>query len=194
MRPEATVEVVRADGVAEPLSRFLTRLLKGGGLSVSEVSRRSGLSRSYLYVLMDENQTPTTEALIALLDAAGCEAVRPAGAWDDAEIAFKWAGGAHLVRYPPSDRRSTRARNAMRSLKRGSDSWASPVDDQPLEVFGVQASAAAAGAEYDMRAGGRRTAANERQLLLGQLLEAAGGLDEDRIRLLVEHARILGRS
>lgn len=177
--------VVRSDGSSEPLSRFLTRVLKGGGLSVSEVSRRSGLSRSYLYVLMDDEQTPTTESLVTLLAAAGCEDVRPADPWEEGDLAFRWQGDDLWVRYPDTSKRSTRSRNTMRSLSRGADAWSAPPSPMPIS--------AAAAASYDMTDAGSRSPAGDRQLLLGQLLEAASDLDEARLRLLVEHARLLRR-
>ena len=48
---------------------------------------------------------------------------------------------------------------------------------------------------YDLSVGSAPPSpASDRQQLLGELLDSAGDLDPDRLRLLVEHARLLGRA
>ena len=47
--------VLDDSGHAERLSTFLTHLLKGSELGIAEIARRAHLSRSFLYLLMDDD-------------------------------------------------------------------------------------------------------------------------------------------
>lgn len=192
MGTEGYAEVVTVDGRAQPLSGFLTTLLKGGDVGISEIARRANLSRSFLYLLMDDEQVPSVESLIALLESAGCEDVRAADPGEPGDLAFRWRSEDLWVRLPMTGKRAARSRQTLRSWNRTTSpnsarsSAALPMPSAQEELF--------LGASYSMGAGSAQPSfVGDRQRLLGELLEAASAMDEDRLRLLIEHARILRR-
>ncbi len=192
MGTEDDAEVVAVDGRAQPLSRFLTTLLKGGDVGISEIARRANLSRSFLYLLMDDEQVPSVESLIALLEAAGCEEVRAADPGEPGDLAFRWRSEDLWVRLPATGKRAARSRQTLRSWNRTTNS--SPSRSFAPPQLRLEQEGLFAGASYSMVAGSAEpTSVGDRQRLLGELLEAAGAMDEDRLRLLIEHARLLRR-
>ena len=130
--------------------------------------------------------------LIALLEAADCEDVRAADPGEPGDLAFRWRSEELWVRLPATGKRAARSRQTLRSWNRTASPSSSPSAAPPRsqaqdDLF--------AGARYSMVAGSAGPAAvGERQRLLGELLDAAGAVDEDRLRLLIEHARLLRRS
>ena len=192
MGTEDDAEVVAVDGRAQPLSGFLTTLLKGGDVGISEIARRANLSRSFLYLLMDDEQVPSVESLIALLEAAGCEDVRAADAGEPGDLAFRWRSEELWVRLPATGKRAARSRQTLRSWNRTTSP--SPYRSSTPPPMPAGQDDLFAGARYSMVAGSPEpTSVGDRQRLLGELLEAAGAMDEDRLRLLIEHARLLRR-
>lgn len=154
-------------------------------MSVSQLSRDSSLSRSFLYLLKDDRQVPSLDTLVALFEAIGVDEVRPSEPGEPGELAIQVDGKPFWIRFPSSHRRTERSRTALQSFA-ASGSWA---DEEPLMV-------AAAPATYSRGSGSgyTRSAKNdERQRLLSELLAAAGELDKERLRLLLDHARLLGR-
>jgi hypothetical protein len=67
-------------------------------------------------------------------------------------------------------------------------------DDPEITESRRAGSAARAGTSYSRDSGFARAAkADPRQRRLGELMAAAADLDEDRLELLLQHARLLGR-
>ena len=186
--------VLDDSGHAERLSTFLTHLLKGSELGIAEIARRAHLSRSFLYLLMDDEQVPSVESLVAVFEAAGCTDVRAADPGEPGEIAFTWLEHERWVRLPADGKRAARSRATLRTLNSSQGSRMT----EPPPPSSRRQSAAPSGAvamSYDLSVGSAPPSpASDRQQLLGELLDSAGDLDPDRLRLLVEHARLLGRA
>jgi transcriptional regulator with XRE-family HTH domain len=183
-----------------PLGDFVFRLAKESGESVSELARRSGLSRSFLYLLKDDRQVPSIDSLVALFEAAGAEEVRVPEPGERGDLVVRIRGEDHRVSLPDAGKRAARSRSAIRSLNAGTTSgaaYASLDSGPPPDITRAMASPSArawspAGPGGDW-AGAAPTPPDERKRLLGALLESAAGLDAERLALLVEHARLLGR-
>jgi hypothetical protein len=181
---DITVAVDRR-GRTTPLGEFVFRIVEERGMSVSQLSRDSSLSRSFLYLLKDDRQVPSLDTLVSLFEAIGVDEVRPSDPGEPGELAIQVDGKPFWIRFPASHRRTERSRTALQSFA-ASGSWA---DEEPLMV-------AAAPASYSRSSGSgyTRSAKNdERQRLLSELLAAAGELDKERLRLLLDHAKLLGR-
>ena len=181
---DITVAVDRR-GRTTPLGEFVFRIVEERGMSVSQLSRDSNLSRSFLYLLKDDRQVPSLDTLVALFEAIGVDEVRPSEPGEPGELAIQVDGKPFWIRFPSTHRRTERSRTALQSFA-ASGSWA---DEEAMMV-------AAAPASYSRSSGSgyTRSAKNdERQRLLSELLAAAGELDKERLRLLLDHAKLLGR-
>lgn len=173
-------------GRTTPLGEFVFRIVEERGMSVSQLSRDSNLSRSFLYLLKDDRQVPSLDTLVALFEAIGIDEVRPSEPGEPGELAIRVDDKPFWIRFPSSHRRTERSRTALQSFA-ASGSWA---DEEPTRMAAApQASHSKAAAS-----GYTRSPRNdERQRLLGELLSAAGELDKERLRLLLDHAKLLGR-
>jgi len=60
---DITVAVDRR-GRTTPLGEFVFRIVEERGMSVSQLSRDSSLSRSFLYLLKDDRQVPSLDTLV----------------------------------------------------------------------------------------------------------------------------------
>jgi transcriptional regulator with XRE-family HTH domain len=185
---DITVAVDRR-GRTTPLGEFVFRIVDDRGMSVSQLSRDSNLSRSFLYLLKDDRQVPSLDTLVALFEAIGIDDVRPTEPGEPGELAIRVDDKPFWIRFPNSHRRTERSRAALQSFA-ASGSWAD--EEQPTLL------AAAPQASYSRGSGSAsgytRSARNdERQRLLTELLAAAGNLDKERLALLLDHAKLLGR-
>jgi DNA-binding phage protein len=180
------------------LGEFLTRLVKGGDVGVAEIARRAHLSRSFLYLLMSDRQSPSVESLIALFDALGADEVHTAEAGDPGEIGLQWRGRRYWVRLPRGSRQAERSRSALRTLNasRASEppdyemsSPAAPMALSGPRVFAVNAMMATADIDGPVVSASE---ASDRSRLLAELVARAGALDEEQLRLLIENARLMG--
>ena len=173
-------------GRTTPLGEFVFRIVEERGMSVSQLSRDSSLSRSFLYLLKDDRQVPSLDTLVSLFEAIGIDEVRPSDPGEPGELAIRVDDKPYWIRFPSSHRRTERSRTALQSFA-ASGTWA---DDEPV----LMAAAPAASYARSAGAGYAKTSRNdERQRLLSELLAAAGELDKERLRLLLDHARLLGR-
>jgi transcriptional regulator with XRE-family HTH domain len=186
----AEVAVVEdSRGRITPLGEFLFALVSASGDSVSDLSRRANLSRSFLYLLKDDKQVPSIESLVAVLEALGAESVRPGDPGEAADLVVRLNGEDLLIRLPANSRRAERSRSSMRALNSQSSLLMGAVSGSlqrtSLEHFP---------AVYNTASGApRRGRGSRSDKLLGELLDAAAGLDPEQLALLVEHARLLGR-
>lgn len=187
MASDITVVVDRR-GRTTPLGEFVFRLLEESGKSVSQLSRDANLSRSFLYLLKDDRQVPSLDTLVALFDAIGVDDVRIADADEPGELALVVNGRPWWIRLPGSNRRAARARSALETLTTASMSAA---DD--LYVSAPPAPSTRGAAYSRDSAFARSSKPSDRQRLLGELLSAAGELDKQRLELLVENAKLLGK-
>jgi transcriptional regulator with XRE-family HTH domain len=194
-------------GRRTPLGEFVFRLLADSGQSVSEVSRRSNLSRSFLYLLKDDRQVPSLDTLVALFEAIGVD-VRVADDGEPGQLALTVDGRDWWIRLPDSNKRFARSQAAYAALSTNAVTGAPPepyADDAPPPAAmsaraasprsaSPRSALSARSASYDRDSSfSRSRAADERTKLLGELLAAAGDLDPERLELLLEHARLLGR-
>ena len=187
MASDITVAVDRR-GRTTPLGEFVFRLLEDSGKSVSQLSRDANLSRSFLYLLKDDRQVPSLDTLVALFHAVGVDDVRIADADEAGELALVVNGRPWWIRLPDTNRRAARSRSALETLSSAS---MSAVDEM---VVGEAAPSPTRAAAYSRdSAFGRSSKPSERQRLLGELLTAAGDLDKQRLELLVENAKLLGK-
>ena len=180
-------------GRTTPLGDFVFGLLEAKGMSVSEFARRSQLSRSFLYLLRDDKQVPSLDTLVTLFRALEVDDVRVADVGEPGDLALAVDGKPWWIRLPSTNRRSARSVEAFQLLS--APPLAMAADAGP-EVAGAVAvsSSPTKGAAYSREHGWTRsTKVDPRQRLLGELLAAAGDLDRERLELLVEHARLLGR-
>lgn len=203
--------VVDRRGRTTPLGSYVFDLISDSGLSVSEVARRSGLSRSFLYLLRADEQVPALDTLVTLFEALGVDEVRAAAPGEPGDLAVSAGGRERWVRLPRANKRAERSRNAWASLAASEasaydDPWetsAELVIGSPAPVRSSPASPAAeSGAPSPRRSGtaysrdsgfARAGKADPRQRRLSELMAAAADLDEDRLKLLLQHARLLGR-
>jgi transcriptional regulator with XRE-family HTH domain len=202
-RDEAVV--VDRRGRATPLGAYVFGLIADSGLSVSEVSRRAGLSRSFLYLLRDDEQVPAMDTLVTLFEALDVDEVRAAAPGEPGDLAVSAGGRERWVRLPRTNKRAERSRSAWASL---ASTEAGPVDS-PAPMMGVPrraaddpeitesrraGSSARAGTSYTRDSGFARAAkADPLQRRLSELMAAAADLDDDRLELLLQHARLLER-
>lgn len=185
-------QIVDAHGTHHPLGEFLTRLVKASGLGVAEIARRSHLSRSFLYLLMSDRQSPSVESLLALLEVLGCDDVRSAREDEPGDIALSWSGGRFWVQLPRGSRAAERSRSALRTLNASmtyddaaaAASMAMPAMSAPTAAF----------ASYVVSDGVVREADadSDKSALLAELVSRASALDEEQLRLLIENARLMG--
>jgi transcriptional regulator with XRE-family HTH domain len=186
MASDITVVVDRR-GRTTPLGDFVFRLLEQSGKSVSQLSRDANLSRSFLYLLKDDRQVPSLDSLVTLFEAVGVDEVRIADPDEPGELALVIEGRPWWVRLPSSSRRAARSRSALQTLSAPSASMSYDLGSDDAVVVG------SAPASYSRDSGfSRKTATDDRQRLLGELLAAASALDKQRLELLVENAKLLG--
>jgi transcriptional regulator with XRE-family HTH domain len=200
--------VVDRRGRTTPLGSYVFGLISDTGLSVSEVARRSGLSRSFLYLLRADEQVPALDTLVTLFEALGVDEVRAAAPGEPGDLAVTVGGRERWVRLPRANKRAERSRNAWASLAASDaplydDPWAAPAPIVGSPPPDRAASAAAdsgapsprrSGTAYSRESGfARASKADPRQRRLGELMAAAADLDEDRLDLLLQHAKLLGR-
>ena len=103
----AEVAVVEdSRGRITPLGEFLFALVSASGDSVSDLSRRANLSRSFLSLLKDDKQVPSIESLVAVLEALGSESVRPGDPGEAADLVVRLNGEDLLIRLPANSRRA----------------------------------------------------------------------------------------
>lgn len=172
-------------GRTTPLGEFVFKVLSDRGMSVSQLSRDSNVSRSFLYLLKDDRQVPSLDTLVALFEAMGIDEVRPADPGEPGELAILVDTKPYWIRLPGNSRRTERSRAALQSF--AASSW---TDDEAAPLM-----AAAPQASYSRSTSGyARTSRNdERQRLLSELLAAANDLDKDRLAILLDHAKLLRR-
>ena len=200
----ATPDAVAVDrrGRRTPLGEFVFRLLADSGQSVSEVARRSSLSRSFLYLLRDDRQVPSLDTLVALFEAIGVD-VRVADDGEPGQLALTVDGRDWWIRLPDSNKRFARSQAAYAALSTNAVASAPPepyadAGPPPAAMSARSApsarAASARAASYDRDSSfSRSRATDERTELLAELLAAAGDLDPKRLELLLEHAKLLGR-
>lgn len=186
MASDITVVVDRR-GRTTPLGDFVFGLLEQSGKSVSQLSRDANLSRSFLYLLKDDRQVPSLDSLVTLFEAVGVDAVRIADPGEPGELALEVEGRPWWVRLPGSNRRAARSRSALQTL-----SSPPPPSYDDLRSDAAMGSAAPASYSRDTNFS-RKGRTDDRQRLLGELLQAAGSLDKQRLELLVENAKLLGK-
>ena len=174
-------------GRKTPLGEFVFGLLADSGQSVSEVSRRSNLSRSFLYLLKDDRQIPSLDTLVALFEAIGVD-VRVADDGEPGQLALTVDGRDWWIRLPESNKRFARSQAAFQALSTNATAGAAPDSDSAPAAGGSASYRRTSSASF-----ARSRKPDERARLLGELLEAAGPLDPARLALLVEHAKILGK-
>jgi len=180
------------------LGEFLTRLVKSSDLGVAEIARRAHLSRSFLYLLMSDRQSPSVESLLALFEALDADEVHTAGPDNPGDIGLQWRGRRYWVRLPRGSRQAERSRSALRTLNTSRPSDSTDYDIAPMtapmsspgpRVFAVNAMTSA----DDMGASVVSAhEASDRSRLLAELVSRASALDEEQLRLLIENARLMG--
>jgi transcriptional regulator with XRE-family HTH domain len=191
MSSDADIAVaVDGRGRRTPLGEFVFGLLTDSEQSVSEVARRANLSRSFLYLLKDDRQVPSLDTLIALFEAIGVDEVRVGEVGERGDLAVRVNDREWWVRLPQDNKRAARSRSALQSLTTGGS-----FDALPGGMAAMASTPPAGASSYDRDTSfTRRSAGDERKQQLAELLAAAGGLDRERLELLLEHARLLGRS
>jgi transcriptional regulator with XRE-family HTH domain len=190
MSSDADIAVaVDGRGRRTPLGEFVFGLLTDSEQSVSEVARRANLSRSFLYLLKDDRQVPSLDTLIALFEAIGVDEVRVGEVGERGDLAVRVHEREWWIRLPRDNKRAARSRSALQSLTTGGSF------DAPAGMVAMASSPPSGAASYDRDTSyTRRPVDDDRKQQLAELLAAAGGLDRERLELLLEHARLLGRS
>jgi len=204
-----TALIVDEQGSRTPLGEFLTRLVKASNLGVAEIARRSHLSRSFLYLLMSDRQSPSVESLLSLLEVLGCDEVSSGGPDEPGDIALTWNEQRFWVRLPHGSRAAERSRSALRTLNTSPSAETYPASapsapPMPMSVPALaplmyRAAAAepvpAAFAAFDVAGGAAsrvESTASDKSALLAELVSRASALDEEQLRLLIENARLMG--
>ena len=205
--------VVDSQGRELSLGALLELLVSRSDLPITKIAEAAGVSRSFFYLLRDDKQIPSLESLVSLLAACESGEVRLAELGEPGEVVVTTGGETYYVHL--SSTRSRFASSTLRSTKPAS-SWSSEEDIWPhlappdlprsptasdswgLATWSPAYADPAPPSPSAPTSDGRRrfTRAREggRDRLLGDLLEVAGGLDQERLDLLVEYARLLRRS
>jgi transcriptional regulator with XRE-family HTH domain len=179
------------------LGEFLTRLVKSSDLGVAEIARRAHLSRSFLYLLMSDRQSPSVESLLALFEALEADEVHTAEPGHPGDIGLQWRGRRYWVKLPRGSRQAERSRSALRTLNTSRSSESAEYDvapmAAPMSAAGPRAFAVNAMSADDF-AGSVVSSqeASDRSRLLAELVARASALDEEQLRLLIENARLMG--
>jgi transcriptional regulator with XRE-family HTH domain len=203
-----TALIVDEQGSRTPLGEFLTRLVKASNLGVAEIARRSHLSRSFLYLLMSDRQSPSVESLLSLLEVLGCDEVSSGGPDEPGDIALTWNDQRFWVRLPHGSRAAERSRSALRTLNTSPSPDAYPASapsaPMPMSVPALAPlmyraaaveSASVAFAAFDVAGGSAsrvESTTSDKSALLAELVSRASALDEEQLRLLIENARLMG--
>jgi transcriptional regulator with XRE-family HTH domain len=202
-----TALIVDEQGSRTPLGEFLTRLVKASDLGVAEIARRSHLSRSFLYLLMSDRQSPSVESLLSLLEVVGCDEVSSGGPDEPGDIALTWNDQRFWVRLPHGSRAAERSRSALRTLNTSpsAESYpasAPPEPPMPMSVpalaplmYRAAEPAPAAFAAFEVVGGAAsrvESTASDKSALLAELVSRASALDEEQLRLLIDNARLMG--
>ena len=180
------------------LGEFLTRLVKSSDLGVAEIARRAHLSRSFLYLLMSDRQSPSVESLLALFEALDADEVHTAEPGHPGDIGLQWRGRRYWVRLPRGSRQAERSRSALRTLNNSRSSDTADYDitpmAAPMPAAGPRAFVVNAMAMSEDMSGSIVSSqeASDRSRLLAELVSRASALDEEQLRLLIDNARLMG--
>jgi transcriptional regulator with XRE-family HTH domain len=179
------------------LGEYLTRLVKGSDLGVAEIARRAHLSRSFVYLLMSDRQSPSVESLLALFEALGADEVRTADPGQPGDIALQWNGRRYWVRLPRGSRKAERSRSALRTLNTSRPAEFDDAVGAPTPMAAPAAPMAAVYSMYDVggadsSSAGAERRTSDRSALLAELVSRASALDEEQLRLLIDNARLMG--
>jgi len=195
--------VIDGHGRRMSLGDLIDLLVSRSPLPITRIAEAAGVSRSFFYLLRDDKQIPSLESLVSLLAACETGEVRLAEGDEPGEIVVTTDTQTYYIHL--SSTRSRQASSALRSSKtpsfdggEGGSAWPpAPTSAGDPWALGTTAPAyadsdAPAPSSRSGRFGLARHGGRER--LLGELLDAAGGLDAERRQLLIEHARLLRRS